>query len=380
MKFLLVTFSFFISLTGMSQHQVTFIIDSMPEKGNAKLYLAGNFNMWNAADSNSIFKKVNGKRQFTKVLPNGDYEYKITRGSWQTVEEHADFKPMGNRLLTVSGDSVVHLNIGAWADDRPAESKIITHTSSAQVHIMDTAFYMPQLNRYRRIWVYLPKDYNTTTKKYPVIYMHDGQNVFDAATSYSGEWGVDEFLDTLSAYCHEAIVVAIDNGAALRMNEYNPWEFMEFGKGEGNLYVDFLVRTLKPYIDKHFRTLKGKKSTSVAGSSMGGLISLYAALTYPKIFGNVGVFSPAFWTAKGIDSLVAEKSSKMNSRLFFYAGGDENESMIPDMLRIEKEIKERSKSVIKSVVDEQAKHNEAAWRKHFPEFYTWLFCGRKAVN
>lgn len=357
------------------QNNVTFIIDSMPGKSDDfKVYLSGSFNMWNPGDGGFEFKTQDGMRKLTIQMADGKYEYKITRGNWQTVEENADFSPMGNRQLMVGGDTTVHIKVGAWADDRPALSKVVTHTSSAQVHIMDTAFYMPQLNRYRRVWIYLPKDYAGSRKRFPVIYMHDGQNVFDAATSYSGEWGVDEFLDTLGGFCHKAIVVAIDNGAAKRMNEYNPWEFMKFGKGEGNLYVEFLVNTLKPYIDKHYRTLKGKKSTSVAGSSMGGLISLYAALVYPKVFGNVGVFSPAFWTAEGIDSMVVANAEKVKARLFFYAGGDENDTMVPDMLRIEKEIRVRSKSEIKSVVDPEAKHNETAWRKHFPEFYKWVFC------
>lgn len=359
-----------------AQNKVRFIIDHVPAHGSEKIYLAGNFNMWNPSANEFIFEKQNDKWSLTITLPNGSYEYKITRGNWQTVEENADYSPMGNRMLTINGDTTVQIKVGAWADDRPVQNKVITHTSTAQVHILDTAFYMPQLNRYRRVWIYLPKDYDKTKRRFPVIYMHDGQNVFDASTAYSGEWGVDEFLDTLSKFCHEAIIVAIDNGAAKRMNEYNPWEFMEFGKGEGNLYVDFMVKTLKPYIDNHYRTFKGKKNTSVAGSSMGGLISLYAALKYPRVFGNAGIFSPAFWTAKGIDSMVTAKSARMNTRLFFYAGGKESETMVPDMLRVEDEIRQKSKSEIKSVVDPEAKHNEAAWRKYFPEFYSWIFCDR----
>jgi len=202
--------------------------------------------------------------------------------------------------------------------------------------------------------------------------MHDGQNLFDNATSYSGEWGVDEYLDSIfKKGKKEVIVVGIDNGLNKRMNEYNPWEFQNFGKGEGDQYVDFLVKDLKPFIDKHYRTLKNKSNTFIAGSSMGGLISLYAVLKYPQVYGGAGIFSPAFWTASGIDSTVIADAKKVNSKLFFYAGGKEGDSMVPDMKRIEKEIKERSSSRIREKIDEDARHNETAWRKYFPDFYAW---------
>lgn len=360
--------------TVFAQNKVTVIIDKMPEKDSAKIFLAGNFNMWNPGDTVYLFKKENGQDVLQLNLPEGKYEFKVTRGNWETGEENADFKPMGNRSLELNSDTTIHLIIGAWADDRPEESKVVMHTASPQVKIMDTAFYMPQLERRRRVWIYLPKDYATSKKRYPVLYMHDGQNVFDAASSYSGEWGVDEFLDSIKKNCKEVIVVAVDNGLAKRMNEYNPWEFMKFGKGEGDQYVDFLVKTLKPFIDSAYRTLKDKKNTSIAGSSMGGLISLYAVLKYPNIYGSAGIFSPAFWTAKGIDSTVLADAKKTNSKLYFYAGAKEGDSMVPDMLRIEKEMATHGKSPIRGSIDPEAKHNESAWRKHFPEFFKWIFC------
>lgn len=370
---------FFISFLwigsqAFAQKKLTLIIDKMPEKHEATLFVAGNFNMWNPGDTLYTFKNKNGRPVFEKSFSEGKYEFKITRGNWQTGEEHADFSPMSNRQIDLRSDTVVHITIGAWADDRPEESKKAMHTTTDQVSIMDTAFYMPQLNRSRRIWIYLPKDYKTSGKKYPVLYMHDGQNVFDASTSYSGEWGVDEFLDSLRNSCNKAIVVAVDNGLTKRMNEYNPWEFMNFGKGEGDAYVDFLVKTLKPYIDSNYRTLPEKNNTSIAGSSMGGLISLCAVLKYPQVYGSAGIFSPAFWTASGIDSMVIATAQKVNAKLYFYAGGQETQTMVTDMMRVEAELLKISKAPVKQLVDPEAKHNEAAWRKHFPDFYKWIFC------
>ncbi|MFZ1313672.1 MAG: alpha/beta hydrolase-fold protein [Chitinophagaceae bacterium] len=246
----------------------------------------------------------------------------------------------------------------------------IKSSASGNVIIIDTAFAIPQLQRSRKIWVYLPAGYSTSKKKYPVLYMHDGQNVFDNATSYAGEWGVDEFLDSVKL--KESIVVAIDNGLNKRMNEYNPYDSERFGKGEGGFYVDFLVKTLKPYIEKKYRTKKCRKSRFIAGSSMGGLISLYAVLKYPRVFGGAGIFSPAFWVAPKIYDDIQSKGRKVNGKLYFYAGKQEGETMVPYMLKAFEALTSVSRSKISTVIRDEGKHNEATWRKEFPLFYEWL--------
>jgi predicted alpha/beta superfamily hydrolase len=140
------------------------------------------------------------------------------------------------------------------------------------VYILDTAFYMPQLGRYRRIWLYLPPDYHTSTRHYPVLYMHDGQNLFQEWSAFGEEWGVDETIDAMERKC---IVVGVDNGGEHRLREYKLHDDEEFGKGEGRPYLAFLVETLKPFIDRSYRTKTGREHTWIAGSSMGGLISLW---------------------------------------------------------------------------------------------------------
>ena len=201
---------------------------------------------------------------------------------------------------------------------------------------MDSAFFIPQLNRYRRIWIYLPADYATSQKHYPVLYMHDGQNLFDeATTAYGNEWGVDEILDSLTAKGKPGcIVVGIDNGGAARMSEYNPYEFTWRGGSttekflpQGNQYCSFLATTLKPFIDKKFRTLPAKENTLIAGSSMGGLISYYAALNYPQVFGKAGVFSPAFWTAPAIKNYTDSAAQKLSGKFFFMQAAMKEKNM-----------------------------------------------------
>lgn len=372
-KYLCCLFVFF-TLLSKAQNKVTFNLEHYPvQDSSERIFIAGNFNNWAPDDKNSGLKIVNGQKQIILFLKNGQYEYKFTRGTWSKGESNANGTPSSNRTVTINRDTTILITISGWSDqfDTPIVPQNV-FTASENVHILDTAFYIPQLNRYRRIWVYLPPDYQRSSKKYPVLYMHDGQNLFDNSRSYSGEWGVDEFLDSMyKAGRTQVIVIGIDNGQQKRMQEYNPWEFQNFGEGHGDFYADFLVRTLKPFVDKHYRTKRNKKNTSIAGSSMGGLISLYSVLKYPNVYGSAGIFSPAFWTASGIDSLVRKRAGKVRSKLFFYAGGKEGNSMIPDMRRIESEIKKVSKAPIKVLIDREAKHNEAAWRKHFPVYYEW---------
>jgi predicted alpha/beta superfamily hydrolase len=155
-------------------------------------------------------------------------------------------------------------------------------------------FDIPQLKRQRDIYIYLPVGYATSNKKYPVLYLQDGQNVF-RSTGVMGKnsWGVDSILNTMPAD-KQCSVVGISHGAKYRLTEYNPYD-SKYGKGEGVAYVNFLVETLKPYIDAHYRTKKEARYTAIAGSSLGGLIVTYAVYKFPDIFGTAGVFSSAFW-------------------------------------------------------------------------------------
>jgi predicted alpha/beta superfamily hydrolase len=360
-----------------AQHTVRIKVDSMPpEPKSVDLFIAGSFNNWNPAAEQYMFQRMgNGQYYIDVKLQAGIYEYKITRGSWKEVECQKDGAGKANRMLKVTGDETVMINIAAWKDNFPDKS--ILSTASKNVNIADTAFYIPQLNRKRRVLIYLPENYASSGKRYPVMYMHDGQNVFDEKTSFAGEWGVDEFLDT--AMQKSSIIVAVDNGGSKRANEYCPYDFTlnpavpKGNKGEGQQYVDFLVRTLKPFIDKKYRTVKDNKNTIIAGASMGGLISLYAVLKYPKVFGGAGVFSPSVWICKeDILKLIKTAGKKVNSKIYFYCGKLEGDGMVPDMLLAFQQLAAVSKSKMITVIRDDGKHNEPTWRKEFPAFYRWL--------
>jgi len=165
--------------------------------------------------------------------------------------------------------------------------------STASKNVSTFTIEAPQLHTSKKIWIYLPENYSKNIqKKYSVIYMHDAQNLFDAKTSFSGEWNIDEKLDSLKA---PVIVVGIEHGNEKRIDELTPFKNEKYGGGNADNYLEFIVKTLKPHIDKNYRTKTKPKNTILFGSSLGGLVSYYGALKYPDVFGKAGVFSPSFW-------------------------------------------------------------------------------------
>ncbi|RYE01681.1 MAG: hypothetical protein EOP50_01595 [Sphingobacteriales bacterium] len=355
-----------------AQYKLLLVIDSVPvQTPYDSIYVAGNINGWNPGSEQ--FRSIPGPDgPLTNLLkgPAGTLSFKFTRGSWGSVETGADGSDIGNRDIVVHGDTTVHVSIRGWKDRFAATPK--KHTALSQVRVLTDSFAMQQLGRQRRIWVYLPKDYTQGNRHYPVLYMHDGQNLFDEASAGFGEWGVDEALDSLERTYGGIIVVGIDHGGDKRLNEYCPYDMERFGKGEGKAYTDFLVHTLKPYIDASFRTRRDRANTWVAGSSMGGLISLYAHLRYPGVFGASGVFSPAFWIAPGLQTDLLRHGSGLRGKVFFYAGDAESETMVPDMLKVFQLLHQLSKAQMETVVRAGAKHSESAWRKEFPGFIKFL--------
>lgn len=373
-KLTTIVVAFLISLQGVfAQHEVVIRINDLPPYhiAGSDVFLAGTFNGWNPSDTKYQFNVVEGKGYSIKLnLPEGEHWYKITRGGWDKVECLRGGAGMGNRQLLVPADTTIDITVEEWVDKFPP--KPVVHTSSKQVHLLDSAFNFRQLKRKGVIWIYLPEDYDETTKRYPVLYMHDGQNLFDDANSFSGEWGVDEFLDTTIR--EKCIVVGIAHGGDKRLVEYNPFNHEKFGKGRGKKYAKFLKRTLKPYIDRNYRTKSDKQNTYIAGSSMGGLISMYAALKYPRTFGGVGVFSPAFWVSgPEIYKVMQRKGKKLDSKIYFYGGKLEGDSMIPDLMRAFDVMRSNSSSELKLVIRDEGEHNERRWREEFPLFYEWVF-------
>jgi predicted alpha/beta superfamily hydrolase len=235
---------------------------------------------------------------------------------------------------------------------------------------------IPGLERARQLRIYLPPGYESSDKRYPVLYMHDAQNLFDDATAYAGEWAVDELLNELAASQQlELIVVGIDNHPQKRLNEMNPWDHPEFGKGEGREYVDFIARVVKPLIDGHYRTRAGRDYTGIMGSSMGGYISHYAVVQYPDVFGRAGIFSPSYWVADEAVAMFTTTPAASDARLYFYMGTEEGEMMVGNIQKVYDSAMELGHSPDKAVlrIVPGATHSEAAWRNEFSRAVLWLF-------
>ncbi|MBT9392814.1 T9SS type A sorting domain-containing protein [Hymenobacter sp. NST-14] len=371
-------------LAGSARAQTTVRLTSIPAAtpAGATLYLAGTVNNWTPNSAAHAFSR-NPDGTYQLTLPatvTGTIEFKFTRGSWATVEADAQFNDIGNRRYTIgSGPATVELQVAAWKDQGNGGGNCQSTALQPNVQVLSTAFQMPQLGRTRRIWVYLPNDYATApAKRYPVLYMHDGQNVFDACTSFSGEWGVDETLSQLQQQGLDAtssIVVAVDNGGADRLNELSPWNNPQYGGGQGDQYVDFLAQTLKPYIDQQYRTLTGREYTGIAGSSMGGLISTYAALKYPQVYGRVGVFSPAFWFAQQpLFQYLRQHPANPATRFYFVSGTQESQTMVPLMQAMRDSLARGGVPAANLSFNTKAdgQHAEWFWKREFSAAYQWL--------
>ncbi|WP_439151950.1 alpha/beta hydrolase [Winogradskyella sp.] len=245
--------------------------------------------------------------------------------------------------------------------------------STASKQVTTFSIEAPQLDSVKKIWVYLPKSYQHSEKRYPVVYMHDAQNLFDDSTSYAGEWKIDEYMDTLEST--ESIIIGIEHGNKKRIDELTPYSHKTYGDGDGEFYLRFIKNTLKPHIDVTYRTLSDADSTTIFGSSLGGLISFYAVIKYPKTFGKAGVFSPAFWINPEIFELVKTNPISENVKFYFLAGTDEGETMIPKLNNMISLLKSKglNDNQIDAQIIEGGQHNEQFWAEHFGKAYQWLF-------
>mgnify|MGYP002778282701 CR=1 FL=1 len=249
------------------------------------------------------------------------------------------------------------------------------------VSVVADSMPMPQLGRVRRIRVYLPPDYATTTRRFPVLYMHDGQQLFDSATNRAGKWGVDEALDSLHRAGHGGvIVVAVDNDGAHRLNEYAPWHRATPRiTAEGDAYLAFLAHTLKPMIDARYRTRPEPASTAIMGSSMGALISLAAVLRHPAVFGRAGVFSCACWLVRDSIVALARRAGALTPRprLWFVVGGNEtpDDEPVHDHRLVVTALREAGYRPERDFVAHEradGTHEEWFWRREFPAAVVWL--------
>jgi predicted alpha/beta superfamily hydrolase len=231
-------------------------------------------------------------------------------------------------------------------------------------------FSLPQLHARRPVSVWLPPGYQSSTRRYPVIYMFDGQNLFDRERAFGhSEWHVDETMAHLAGEGMEAIVVAMDHGGERRVREYTP-----FGAGQGEATLDALEQQIKPRIDGEFRTQAGAEGAFVAGSSMGGLMSLYAVLKRPHLFGGAAVFSPALWPERRAIFGLVEQATPPPVRIYIDHGtGEPSARPMAALLHARGYT---AGGALLYVAERGARHTESAWARRFPDAVRFLLAGR----
>ena len=352
---------------------------STPVLDDRPVFVAGNFCGWLPDVEACRMQPVEPGRYVYEFsaetsLPADGLEYKYTRGGWDHVELDASGEGVPNRTLAtdtlLQQDRVPHWR---WfgMPYNPALLPIIELYSSE--------FQVPQLGRTRRIHVLLPYDYaRHPDKRYPVLYLHDGQNLFGGGAGY-GSWEIDQKMALLAArQHHEVILVSIDHGAEERIEEYTLHPTRKT-KGRGAYYLDFLRNTLKPLIDAKFRTLPDAANTGIGGSSLGGLISIYAGLRHPGVFGRLMLFSPSLWISPKIYFDAIRFQAPVPMRVYVYGGEAESKYMVPNMKRFQdallRQSHGRSGQAIQTYlsVDPTGIHQEAHWGREFPKAVEWLF-------
>jgi predicted alpha/beta superfamily hydrolase len=280
---------------------------------------------------------------------------------------------------------VAALSANASESTPAAEARVSTIAAPSRFETF--AVTLPALGVERRVRVYLPRGYtNCEGCRYPVLYFMDGQNVFDAATSFVGEWNADETLDALLAKHDLAVIaVGVDHGDAARMQELSVWENAKFAPARGEAFLADLASAVKPAIDARYRTRPGAASTAIAGSSMGGLMAHAAVLRRPGVFGSALVFSPSYWFSPAIAEETARTALKPGQRVYVYAGGAESEAMLPDARAVVAHLRASlpEGAALELVESPEAGHNEAAWRAALPGALCWLYrlpCAATSAN
>ena len=244
------------------------------------------------------------------------------------------------------------------------------NTGQLQVHY---PFFIPQLHRQRAIRVLLPRNYwKDRSRRFPVIYLKDGQNLFDPKTAAFRHWRLREFM-ARQPLKRQAILVGIDHGGVDRSQEYAPFQRGKSG-GQGDAYLQFVAQTLKPFIDSEYRTWPHREATGIVGASLGGLIAYYAGMRYSPVFGKIGALSPSFWFNPQVMCL-AENSELLKSQIYVSGSKTEMRGMLPTLEKTYWSLRNSGylDAQIRVVARDRGSHSETFWAREFKPMYEWLF-------
>jgi len=359
----------------------------------AHVYISGNIDAlgpWDAAGT-ELGELGDGLYAITLELPDAfDFEYKFTRGTWETVEKGSGFEEIENRRLDRASSGTVNIEVANWRDQGEERRGASTVTGDLRVH---EGLLSAALGYQRTVYVLLPPGYESDpAARYPVLYMHDGQNLFDASTAFIGvEWRVDETVTRMveSGQIEPIIVVGVSNAGDRRAAEYTPVADDVRGGGDAARYADFLVGELKPFIDSTYRTLPDAEHTGIMGSSLGGIVSIYIAWARPGAFSRVGAMSTSYkWADGQIIDFVSAQPAPRGVRVWIDMGtaedrDDSDGDGVPDIIALHRRMRDVLVSrglepgrTLAYVEDEGARHDERAWAARLPAALRFLFPAR----
>ncbi|HUN66988.1 MAG TPA: alpha/beta hydrolase-fold protein [Bacteroidota bacterium] len=341
---------------------VTIVFIAPPESPAAdSVYLAGNLEQFGSWKADGVLLSHSGRHRWKHKfsIPAGIHiEFKITRGSWESEAVYEKGVKADNTTADILHDTTITLRAIAWGNNKPVVVGQITGTVRYHRNLLGEGLKYP-----RDLIVWLPPSYGSSPeRRFPVLYMHDGQNIIDPATSTFGyDWRVDEVGDSLmkAGLLREMIVVGIYNTPD-RMSEYRD-------TAAGVAYGKFIVGRVKPMIDSLYRTLPDRKNTAIMGSSLGGLISFLCAWWYPDVFGQAACLSTVFLPQYTAVISTVRSTDVIPNRVRLYldcggAGGDE--TLKPGIDSMRTLLLGRGYADGKDLVtffDTTAVHNEKAW-------------------
>ncbi|RYF78828.1 MAG: carbohydrate esterase [Cytophagaceae bacterium] len=349
-----------------------------PAHDDRPVYVTGNFCEW-ATDIDILQLHPTDTGHYSIDLPVDEtwpdpIEYKYYRS------EDGNFEL--NELGELTDNRRVARSTTAVQDEVPFWQWNGSAINSAFLPIEQTLYFeYPDSDMPRRVQIALPYDYETSGRSYPVLYLNDGQNLLGEGEGY-GTWLTELRLSQLATrHQHGVIIVAIDHAGAGRLAEYTV-EKVKPGLGQGRTYLDFVVNTLKPSIDANFRTLPDAANTGMGGSSLGGLITIWAGLLYPDVFGRWLVFSPALWISPGVYRAAAQRQLQHHTKVYLYGGESESKYMVPNLMRFQGNLKcaVDNCSYLHTSIDPDGLHEEKRWSAELPKAISWLFFSDSLVE
>ncbi len=363
-----------IKLQAQKQHSisVTFKLTSTTLSEDSSVFITGSIaplGEWNPGKTKMNYEGNHLWSIRINIDKPVSVEYKYTLGSWEHEGAKEDGTPLSNLSANLQRDTIIQNTIDNWTKN--------TQNQTTEHHITGTVQYYPAMKgkgiKDRDVAVWLPPDYDSSGKtRYPVLYLQDGQNVFDPATSAFGvEWKVDETCDSLikAGTIAPLIVVGIYN------TQDRSFDYAPGPKGEA--YMTFVIKQLKPFIDASYATNKDKAQTFVGGSSLGGLISFMLVWQHPDIFSKAICLSPAFKINK-LDYVKNVTSYRGKKKLisFYIANGGvgldaQLQPGVNAMLAALQKRGYEEGNEVKYVNDIRANHSEASWAKVFPDAIAW---------